>query len=157
MGYIDENLMRGENVLYRAKLHWVVFLRPAIWLFIALVVGALLSIFGGRAALAGGALVWIAILTGIPALIRFWTSEFAVTDKRVMVKVGWLRRKSLEVLLNKVEGIQVDQGILGRILGYGSITVSGTGGTRDPFDSISDPLEFRKKVLEQLATGQEIR
>jgi uncharacterized membrane protein YdbT with pleckstrin-like domain len=71
------------------------------------------------------------------------------------VRVGFIHRNSLEVLLNKVEGIQVNQGILGRILGFGSITVSGTGGTKDPFHKIDAPLEFRKKAQEQIASVQD--
>ncbi len=72
-----------------------------------------------------------------------------------MVKVGFIRRNSLEVLLNKVEGIQVNQSILGRIMGYGSIIISGTGGTQNPFHKITAPLDFRKKAQEQIALVQE--
>jgi len=151
MSYIEKNLMTGENILYRAKLHWVVFLWPVIWLVVAI----MLFSGGGRTAAVGGVFILIAILTGIAAFIKFPTSEFGITNKRVIVKVGWIRRNSLEVLLNKVEGIQVNQGILGRILGYGSITVSGTGGTKDPFHKISAPLEFRRRAQEQIATVQE--
>jgi uncharacterized membrane protein YdbT with pleckstrin-like domain len=153
MSYIEKNLMSGENILYRAKLHWVVFLWPVIWLVVAII----LFSGGGRTAPVGGVFILIAIITGTAAFIKFSTSEFGITNKRVIVKVGWIRRNSLEVLLNKVEGIQVNQGILGRILGYGSITVSGTGGTKDPFHKISAPLEFRRKVQERIATVQELK
>ena len=113
--------------------------------------------FGGRGdtAAVGGLFVLIAIITGIASFINYTTSEFGITNKRVIVKVGFIRRNSLEVLLNKVEGIQVNQGILGRILGFGSITVSGTGGTKDPFHKIAAPLEFRKKAQEQIASVQD--
>lgn len=67
------------------------------------------------------------------------------------MKVGFLHRDSLEILLSKVEGIRVDQSILGRVLGFGSITVIGTGGTHDPFHGISAPFEFRKRAEEQIA------
>ncbi len=93
----------------------------------------------------------IAAIAGISAIIKYSTSEFGITSKRVLIKTGLIRRNSVEVLLNKVEGIQVNQNITGRILGYGSVTVSGTGGTKDPFNKISSPLEFRKKVQEQIA------
>ncbi|MGO9985725.1 MAG: PH domain-containing protein [Rhodomicrobium sp.] len=85
----------------------------------------------------------IGILT---ALNKIRTSEFAVTDHRVMVKVGVIRRHSLEIMLPQVEGIGVDQGILGRILSYGTITVSGTGATHEHFIRIRNPLEFRRRV-----------
>jgi uncharacterized membrane protein YdbT with pleckstrin-like domain len=87
----------------------------------------------------------------IPPWIDSLSSEFAVTNKRVLVKVGLIRRHSLELLLQKVEGIGVDQTLTGRILGYGTITVSGTGGTREAFRLISDPLEFRRQVQAEIA------
>ncbi len=73
------------------------------------------------------------------------------------MKVGFIRRKSLEVLLSKVEGIQVDQSILGRILGFGSVTIIGTGGTQDQFDMLKSPFEFRRKAQEQIASVQDSR
>jgi len=151
MSYIEENLMNGENILYRARLHWVVFVWPLIW-FIA----AIISFGrGGHAAFTAGCLfILISIAKAISAFITFSNSEFAVTNQRVIAKVGFIRRNSLEVLLGKIEAIQVNQDILGRILGYGSITVSGTGGTRDPFHNISDPLELRRKIQEQIVILQ---
>jgi len=151
MSYIEKNLMNGESVVYRTNLHWVVFLWPIIWLVVAIMFFS----SGGDAAAAGGLFILIAILTGISSFINFKTSEFGITNKRVLVKVGFIRRNSLEVLLNKVEGIQVSQGILGRILGFGSITVSGTGGTKDPFHKIDAPLEFRKRAQEQISSVQD--
>lgn len=77
-----------------------------------------------------------------------FTSEFAITNKRIIIKVGLISRRTLEMNLNKIESVNVDQGILGRILGYGTIVVIGTGGTREPFASISNPIEFRKRFQE---------
>ena len=151
MSYIEKNLMVGENILYRGKLHWVVFLWPVIWFMVAI-----MSFGGGEdAAVAGVLFILIGIITAISSFINYKTSEFGITNKRVVVKVGFIRRNSLEVLLNKVEGIQVSQGILGRILDFGSITISGTGGTKDPFHKISAPLEFRRKAQEQIASVQD--
>ncbi len=149
MSYIDENLMNGENVVYRVKLHWAVFLWPVIWFIVTII---FLS-SGGTAG--SGLFALIAVATGILSIIDYTTSEFGITDKRVIAKVGLIRRKSIEVLLNKVEGIQVSQGILGRIFGYGSITVSGTGGTKDRFHKIAQPFEFRKTAQEQIAAVQD--
>ena len=151
MGYIEKNLMNDENILYRARLHWVVFLWPAIWLIVA-------AIFFNRgtetAVIAGLLFVLIAVFKGIESFITFSTSEFGVTNQRVIAKVGFIRRNSIEIFLAKLEAIQVNQSVLGRILGYGSITVSGTGGTRDPFYNIADPLELRRKIQEQIAMAQ---
>jgi uncharacterized membrane protein YdbT with pleckstrin-like domain len=151
MSYIEKNLMNGENILYRASLHWVVFLWSVVWFIVAIM---FFSRGGDAAVIAGRLFILIAIVKAVSSFINFSTSEFAVTNQRVIAKVGFIRRNSLEVLLGKIEAIQVNQDILGRILGYGSITVSGTGGTRDPFHNISDPLELRRKIQEQVATVQ---
>jgi uncharacterized membrane protein YdbT with pleckstrin-like domain len=146
MGYVDSSLLPNEHVTYRARLHRIIYLLPVCVLIVALVV-ALVS----GSWIAGGVLGLIGIVLLVPPWIRSISSEFAVTNKRVLVKVGLVRRHSLELLLQKVEGIGVDQGILARILGYGTITVSGTGGTREAFRMIADPLEFRRQVQASLA------
>lgn len=146
MGYVDSNLLPNEQVTYRARLHRIIYLVPVCALIIALGVGV-----ASGSWIAGGILAVIGLLLLVPPWIRSISSEFAVTNKRVLVKVGLIRRHSLELLLQKVEGIGVDQGILGRILGYGTITVSGTGGTREAFRMIADPLEFRRQVQASLA------
>ena len=87
----------------------------------------------------------------------FVTSVFVVTDQRVLIKVGWIQRRSLETLLAKIEGIVVEQGLGGRLFGYGNIIVTGTGGTHERFDMIADPMQFRKHVQEQIASGQRMR
>ncbi len=150
MAYIDNNLMVGEEVVYRAKHHWIIFQWPIFLLSVGLVISL---VAGEFSYLIMG--VVLAILTSIPSLIVFKTSEFGVTNKRVIVKIGWIQRHSLETLLTKVEGIQVNQEILGRILNYGSITISGTGGSREPFHKIAAPLEFRRKVQEQIVAVQD--
>ncbi|MBC8230730.1 PH domain-containing protein [bacterium] len=120
--YVESNLTAGEQVVYEAKLHWSIFV-------------SLRAIFT----------LWIA------PFIAWFTSEFAITNKRVIIKVGLISRRTLEMNLAKIESVNVNQGVLGRILNYGSITVIGTGGTRERFSRISQPLEFRKafQQLEQ--------
>ena len=117
MGYVDSNLMKDEQVVYRAHLHWVVFIA----------VRSFLTLF-------------------ILPLIDRWTSEFAVTNRRVIIKVGLIARRTVEVNLAKVESVIVDQGVIGRVLGYGTIFVVGTGGTRERFEAIANPLGFRQAV-----------
>lgn len=148
MSYIEENIMKGENIVYRCKLHFVIFLWAAIWFIVAIIFSQ-----GGSAV--GYLFIVIAIVTGISSFINYSTSEFGITNKRLLVKVGFIRRNSIEILLNKVEGIQVSQGLLGRILGFGSIMVIGTGGTRYPFHNIDAPFEFRKQAQEQIAAVQD--
>ncbi len=152
MSYIEENLIPGENILYQCRLHWVVlFIWPMIWL----IVGIIVFLKGGQWALAGGSiLIAIAVSKAIESSITYFTSEFGVTNYRVIAKVGFIRRKSLEVLLIKIESILVNQTVLGRILGYGSITISGTGGTHDLFPYISNPFKFKLKIQEQIVNAQ---
>jgi uncharacterized membrane protein YdbT with pleckstrin-like domain len=148
MSYIENNLLPNEEITYRAHLHRIIYLLP-VCVLIAAVLVTVLS--GGAGWIAGIVLVVIALLLFIPPWIRSMSSEFAITNKRVLIKVGLVRRHSLELLLGKVEGIGVDQGVLGRILGYGTITVSGVGGTKEAFRMISNPLEFRRQVQASLA------
>ena len=148
MGYIEHNLLVGEEVVYRARKHWKVFLLPLFFLLASL--GFLISSFYLNQSFAlrviGAVLLALAILFAFAPLIEYLSSDFAVTNKRVLVKVGFIRRHSLELLLSKVEGIGVDQGIMGRIFNYGTMSVIGTGGTRESFKDIAKPLEFRKQV-----------
>jgi uncharacterized membrane protein YdbT with pleckstrin-like domain len=81
---------------------------------------------------------------------RFYSSEFAITNKRVIAKTGLIRRHSIEVYLDKIEAVEVSQGIAGRILGYGTIVVTGTGGTKDPIPMIPAPLLFKKKIQNEV-------
>jgi uncharacterized membrane protein YdbT with pleckstrin-like domain len=88
---------------------------------------------------------------GIGRAIHYVSSEFAVTNKRVVIKVGLVNRKTLEMVLTKVETIRVNQSIPGRLLNYGTIVVTGTGGTNEPFTAIANPLEFRRQVQARTA------
>lgn len=117
--YVDNNLIRDEQVAYETKYHWKIFftLRGFFTFFI------------------------------LPALDR-WSDEFVITNKRVICKTGIVSRKTFEMNLNKIESVNVDQSIMGRMLGYGTITVIGTGGTRESFPDIAQAVEFRKKFQE---------
>lgn len=139
MSYIDKNLMPNEIVVYRTQLNWIIF-APSVAL---LLLGILHTIFAA-----------IGLVTAISALISYISSEFGITNKRLIVKVGFIQRRSFEVLLTKVEGIAVDQSIPGRIFDYGTITITGTGGSKEPFRTIDSPLEFRRKAQEQIMAIQ---
>ena len=146
MGYVENNLLPNEQVTYRAKLHGIIYGFPVTLFAIAILVVVL-----GGGPIAGIAIAVVGAVLLLPPWIRSTSSDFAITNKRVLIKVGLIRRHSLELLLQKVEGIGVDQGILGRILGFGTITVSGVGGTKEAFRMISNPLEFRRQVQAGLA------
>jgi uncharacterized membrane protein YdbT with pleckstrin-like domain len=142
VGYIESNLLPDERIVYLARLHWIIFLKS----FLLIAVGAALlwvePITAGIVALLGF-LVWL------PAFVRYRTSEFGVTTKRVVFKVGFVRRRTLELLLRHVEAILVDQSVAGRIFGYGSVTLTGTGGVREVFHNVSSPLELRRRIQGQ--------
>ena len=150
MSYIDENLLAGERVVYRTSLHKMVFAWPVVILLFGI-----LSWSGS--ADTGLTIVLVAAAVGIYALLNYRSSEFGVTNRRVLVKEGIFSRRSLEILLPKVEGIGVNQGLLGKALGYGTIIVTGTGGTKEPFKMIAKPLDFRRQVQQQIANEQSVK
>jgi uncharacterized membrane protein YdbT with pleckstrin-like domain len=139
MGYIESNLLPDEQVVYKATLHWKIFLKS----FSTLVAGTFLLVVEPISA---GIVIFIGLLLGSYAFIEYKTSEFGVTTKRVIIKMGLLRRKTLELLLRQVEAISVEQSVLGRIFGFGSLTLTGTGGVKEVFHNISSPLEFRRRI-----------
>jgi hypothetical protein len=143
--------MSGELVVYRAKLHWIIFSWAAVWFLLAVLI--FIGRFLGRASEGGEGFLFVGVLLALLAYLKFASAEFAVTNRRVIVKVGVVRRRSLETLLDKIEGVSVDQGVIGRLLGYGTITVNGTGSTRSPFSRIASPLEFRRHVQEQIESS----
>jgi uncharacterized membrane protein YdbT with pleckstrin-like domain len=153
MGYVDDHLLSGEKVVYRAHQHWIIFFWPV---FIALV-GAALLILLPETWIVGLAVMVLGALAFIWPFIRYQTSEYAVTNKRLVVKLGLIQREADETLLSKIENIAVDQDIPGRILGYGTITITGTGGTREGFPRISSPMEFRRQVHAQIVEMEDRR
>jgi len=148
MGYIDQNLISGEKVTYKAKLHWVVLAKSAL-LSLAVAGLAAFVIYQGYG-WPGAGILAIAVVPIVVANISRSSAEFAVTNKRVILKTGFIQKKTAEMFLNKIESVGVDQSIVGRIMGYGTIVIRGTGGTLEPFDRVSSPLEFRRQIQEQI-------
>src|SRR5712691_12766784 len=150
MSYVDKDLMTGELVVYRTSLYKIVFVWPAVITALALLVWS-------EGAGVGLTILLVGIGVGVYSYLKYQSSEFGITNKRVLVKVGIFGRRSIEILLSKVEGISVNQGMLGNALDYGTIIVSGTGGTKEPFKAIAKPFEFRKQVQEQIASTQSVK
>ena len=140
MGYIEANLLPGETVVQRARLHWIVFLKAAA----VFVVGLGLLYFDPKTI--GLIVMGVGLLLALPPWLERFSSEFGVTSKRVIIKVGVVQRRTLELLIRQVEAISVDQSIAGRIFNFGTITLSGTVGVRETFHNISNPLEFRRSI-----------
>jgi len=145
MSYIDRHLLDGEKIIFRTRLHWVLMLLPLLLAALVFLPMAGWLLMGQWRAYA-----WIpvaaALMVLLPAYIRRRSSDFAVTNKRVMMKLGVLDTRSVELLLGKVESITVEQSLTGRILGFGDIVVCGSGGTKEPFSHIQSPMEFRRAV-----------
>jgi uncharacterized membrane protein YdbT with pleckstrin-like domain len=159
MGYIDKNLIDGEIVVYEARLHWILFLKPAILSVIFIAIAAALfyfasdSINSGNVVLMqriGGALIVLAIIPIVVGIFRRSAREYAVTNKRVVMQTGVMGRQTEEVFLNKIESSGVEQAVMGRLLGYGTVTIRGTGGSFGPFERVSAPLELRRQIQEQI-------
>ena len=161
MSYVEDNLMPNEKVLFSARIHPAVFLQPVVYfLFFVLVTFLAFSIDSQRDPIASspalmltcfsGLLFIYAIGLAIQAAILLATTEFAVTNRRVIAKRGFIRRHTMEMLLQKVESVSVSQNILGRMLNFGTITITGTGGTQEGFRTIVEPLTVRKKMYKVL-------
>jgi uncharacterized membrane protein YdbT with pleckstrin-like domain len=152
LSHLDKNLIPGETLLYQTGRHWIVLVVP-------LILGAVFGLSGLGILFSNGAgggfvlLISAGVSIGFALLTRK-SVEMGVTNKRVITKTGILSRKTTELLLTKVESIKVDEGLLGRMLGYGTVIVVGTGGTPEPFPCIEQPLEFRRQVQQQIETSK---
>jgi uncharacterized membrane protein YdbT with pleckstrin-like domain len=148
VGYVERHLLPNEQVIYKTKLHWILFAKPALVTLLGLVLtvtlGALVRVewlwYLGLLVIVAG-LVWGAIHA-----VELLTSEFAVTTTRLIFKVGLVGRFTMELLLGKVESIGVQQTLVGRLLNYGDLVVTGTGGAREVFRRVGDPIGFRNHV-----------
>jgi uncharacterized membrane protein YdbT with pleckstrin-like domain len=145
MSYIDRSLLEGERVVYRTRLHWLMVIGPV---FITAIVTAPIVWFLWMGTWSNYTwiplAIWLVVLAA--AVIKRQSSDFAVTNKRVMMKVGVFSSRSVELLLNKIEAIAVNQSFVGRMFGYGDIEVTGSGGTKEEFANIQAPLDFRRAV-----------
>jgi uncharacterized membrane protein YdbT with pleckstrin-like domain len=144
--------MTGEQIIYLAKHHWIIFYKSIVFLSI----GVFIMTLQYNITIVGIPFIILGIIVSINHIIDYLTSEFAVTNKRLILKIGFIKRNTLELFLTKVETIQIHQNILGRIFGFGTITIIGTGGTKDPYINIASPLKFRKYAQEQIAIIQKI-
>jgi uncharacterized membrane protein YdbT with pleckstrin-like domain len=162
MGYVEQNLISGEQVAYRTGLHWIVLLRAIIVAAVLGLLGVVMLVessqvkdaqFGQVVTGVGIVAIVVGAIYLLAAVIRRSGAEFAVTNKRVIFKTGVMRRSSEEIFLNKVESVTVNEGMLGRALNYGTINVRGTGGTLEPFHKIAHAQEFRRHVQEQISNN----
>jgi uncharacterized membrane protein YdbT with pleckstrin-like domain len=158
-GYLEQNLIPGEEVTFRGRVHWIVLAGPAVMALLLGVAGLVMIYYGlssketnmGWLAVAGVAFLLLGAVIVLRAVLIRNAILFAVTNKRIILKVGLVKRRTQEILLQKVESVAVDQGFLGQMLHYGTVTVRGTGGTFEPFSHVAHALELRRQVQEQIA------
>ncbi|MGA8765489.1 MAG: PH domain-containing protein [Candidatus Acidiferrales bacterium] len=160
MSYVEKNLIPGEKLIYRTGVHWSVLFGAAI--VAAIVAGAGIAILAYRndiagneipvnaVSVAGAVLIVVAVAIFGFRVVKKNATEIAVTDRRVIIKTGLTSRRSLEIMLAKVESIGIDETVMGRILGYGTVVIHGTGGTPEPFQRIARPSAFRMAVQQQI-------
>jgi len=149
--YIDDILQPGEKVLYSTNAHWIFYL-PAIgaWIVAAALLAASQMFVGSSLTLGCLALAAIAAIFALykmlTAWFHRWTTETDVTNLRVVHKTGFIKRRTFEMSLDKVESVDVNQSILGRIFNYGNVTILGVGEGRETISTIASPLEFRNFI-----------
>jgi uncharacterized membrane protein YdbT with pleckstrin-like domain len=149
--YIEEILQPGERLLYSTNAHWI-FYMPAILAWIVVIIllvlsratateGIILLCLAAAAVIAIVAVYWTA-----RAWFHRWTTETDVTNLRVVHKTGFIKRRTFEMSLDKVESVDVNQSILGRILNYGDVTILGVGEGKETISTIASPLAFRNYI-----------
>jgi uncharacterized membrane protein YdbT with pleckstrin-like domain len=150
MSYIDEILQPGERVNFRTgPSRWLY--APSVLLLLAAAALAIWSLqmssgFGVYALILAAVLALVAVIVWFPAFMKRWTTELVATDRRVIYKTGLLRRHTIEMNMDKVESVNVDQSIWGRLFNYGTVEIHGTGGGLEPLPAIDSPLAFRNHV-----------
>ncbi len=149
MSYVASVLQPDEKVRFATNIHWIIYLRGIVVLVLAAVIYAV-----SRQPIGAHWLwLWLAVLLlAIAAVLLFrawfrrWMTEIAVTSRRIIWKEGFVWRKTKEIALDKVESVDVDQTIPGRILDYGHVRVHGTGQAVEEFELIAAPIQFRNHV-----------
>ena len=183
MSYIENSLTNEEEILFRAKIHWAFFSTPVVYFLIGLFfmvdgVGTIIRTFGltglNKSLGFTQLLESVATATGLQAhtiigysffliaaiylythIVKYLSTEIGLTNNRVIVKVGWLRIDTVELMLNKIETIMVHQGIYGRLLNYGAVSFIGAGNSGGNFTWIANPLEFKELVQKELGNIEE--
>ena len=169
MSYIKKNLLLKEEITYRGRRHWIIFAFSVIFLIIGILfltkgipvptfdVGqsSLTSILNPdiiRQLIQKVAVIplLLAVMTGMSAATNYLTTEIAVTNMRVLIKIGFIKRTSTEIALKNVASIKISQGIFGRIFNYGTVEICDVGNICVPFRRIAAPIQFRKQVLREI-------
>ena len=143
-----------ERVIHKARIHLAMLAGPIILVLVGLIPTiAGMSSLDLRSFLCFGVpFVLLGAFATAHRILVYFTHECILTNKRIIIKTGVLSRSTFEVLLQKVEGIGMSQSLMGRLLGYGAIAVTGTGGAKQSFTGIQKPVEFQRMVQKQIET-----
>ena len=148
MSYVQSVLQPGERVRHISSIHWIVYW-PGVVIALLAVVAYWLSdtrFLPGIWRYASYALALVAVVLLIQQWFQWWVTEIAVTDRRVIYKKGLVRRQTNEMNMDKVESVQIDQSILGRMLDYGDVKILGTGEGFETLRTIASPIELRNSI-----------
>ena len=148
MGYVQDVLQPGEKVRRISSIHWIGYW-PGVACLLSAVVAYWLSetrLLQGIWRYAAYALAGVGVVLLIQQWLRWWVTEIAVTDRRVIYKKGLIRRRTNEMNMDKVESVQIDQSILGRMLDYGDVTILGTGEGFETLRTVANPIELRNSI-----------
>jgi uncharacterized membrane protein YdbT with pleckstrin-like domain len=152
MRYVRRVLQPGETIVYATRLHPIIFWRAILSLIIAIILAVAAwytadnQNLGLALGIAGAIFALLSLSSAIRAFIRRATTELAITDRRVVYKVGLISRHTIEMNRRQVESVDVDQSLFGRMIGYGTIIIRGTGGSLEPMRQIDSPLTFRNYI-----------
>jgi uncharacterized membrane protein YdbT with pleckstrin-like domain len=144
--YIDKNLQAGEQIHYKAHVHWCIFVIPVLLLLVGIHYYPSSNVFEH---LIGITTLPVGAFTLLRSLYLKNGTQYVVTSKRVILKQGILSRDAMELMLNKCEGLSISQGFIGRLLGFGTILLT-TGGATNVFRYVTEPIKFRNAINEQL-------
>jgi uncharacterized membrane protein YdbT with pleckstrin-like domain len=165
MSYVRKHLLEGETIVYETRLHWIILVAPVVLALLFALTGVGMFVLSARATgdhaaahqptmILGAIFLGIALLALLRGILVRNATEMTVTNRRVFIKVGMAARRTVELLLSRVESIGVEESVIGRMLGYGTVIVHGTGGTPEIFRMIDRPLEFRTQVQQQIEQSQ---
>ena len=155
MGYVQDVLQPGEQVRRISSIHWIGYW-PGVACLLSAVVAYWLSetrLLQGIWRYAAYALAGVGVVLLIQQWLRWWVTEIAVTDRRVIYKKGLIRRHTNEMNMDKVESVQIDQSVLGRLLDYGDVTILGTGEGFETLRTVANPIELRNSITGTLHGG----
>jgi uncharacterized membrane protein YdbT with pleckstrin-like domain len=148
LGYVEHVLQPGEEIKHVSRLTWILYLPGLILVAIGLVGWVIFT--SSQSNQIAPALMGVVCLLGVASILLAWfsrwTTEIAVTNRRIVYKRGFIRRHTIEMNMDKIESVDVDQSIMGRLFNYGTLTVHGTGTGIEPLYQIDSPIEFRNSV-----------